>query len=104
MNIIETERAKYAEIWTDVPDYRKYSPGMENVQRFMDWWLNDAGFKPSLLDIGCGTGEAGLEFFNLGFDVRWLDITDAGLSPDVPRKRFIQAALWEDWGRELKYG
>src|SRR6266566_1942148 len=108
MNIIETERAKYAEIWTDVPDYRKYSPGMENVQRFMDVIKPDFNYgSPSLLDIGCGTGEAGLEFAKLGFKVRWLDITNAGLHPDILQIqyiRFIQAALWEDWGRELKYG
>src|SRR5882724_7593528 len=104
MNIIDTERAKYQEIWTDVPDYRKYSPGMENVQRFMDI------IKPkpmsSLIDIGCGTGDAGLEFVNRGLMVVWLDITDAGLSKKISPNHFIKSALWMDWdwrNRGLKF-
>lgn len=102
MNIIETERAKYAEIWSDVPDYRKYSPGMENVSRFMDVMKPERG--ETLLDIGCGTGEAGLEFLNLGLDVRWLDITDAGLNSVIPTVRFIEKSLWSEWGSHWKFG
>jgi len=102
MNIIETERAKYSELWNDVPDYRKYSPGMENVSRFMDIIKPDEHFK--LIDIGCGTGEAGLEFKRLGLDVRWIDITDAGLHSDIPRQYFIQSSLWGDWTNYYKYG
>lgn len=103
MNIIETERAKYTEIWSDVPDYRKYSPGMENVSRFMDI-IKPEKFS-SLLDIGCGTGGAGLQFVREGLSVRWIDITDAGLDEDVPRDHFIQAALWMDWweGRQVSF-
>ena len=29
------ERAKYTEIWTDVPDYRLNSPGMAHVPHFL---------------------------------------------------------------------
>lgn len=101
MNIIETERAKYSEIWSNVPDYRKYSPGMENVTRFMD--IMKPKRNATLLDIGCGTGDAGLEFQNQGLDVRWIDITDAGLNPIIPSQRFIQKSLWGDW-RDWKYG
>lgn len=100
MTIIETERAKYKEIWTDVPDYRKYSPGMENVSRFMD--IIKPEERSSLLDVGCGTGGAGLEFARHGLDVRWIDITDAGLDKEVPRDHFIQAALWTDWECDLR--
>jgi len=101
MNIIDTERAKYQEIWTDVPDYRKYSPGMENVQRFMDIIKPKPG--SSLIDIGCGTGDAGLEFVNRGLRVRWIDITDAALSDEISCDNFIQAALWMDWEQKCFY-
>jgi hypothetical protein len=57
----------------------------------------------SLIDIGCGTGGAGLEFQGFGLDVRWLDITDAGLDAKIPRNRFIQKSLWSDWS-DWKYG
>lgn len=102
MNVIDTEREKYSELWTDVPDYRKHSPGMENVSRFMSI------MKPvccsTLLDIGCGTGAAGLEFqCRHNMDVSWLDITDAGLLNIIPRERFIQEPLWMDWGRKVAW-
>lgn len=99
MNIIETELAKYAEIWRDVPAYRDYSPGMENVTRFMNVIKPERA--SSLLDVGCGTGEAGLEFQRLGLNVRWLDITHEGLNKSVPRDCFQQACLWMDWERNL---
>jgi SAM-dependent methyltransferase len=102
MGIIEVEREKYSELWSDVPAYRNYSPGMENVSRFMK------NMKPkkdqTLLDIGCGTGEAGLEFIKQGLRVRWIDITDAGLRPDIPRNKFMRAALWDTWNNDWKYG
>lgn len=103
MNIIETEREKYSELWTDVPSYRDHSPGMENVSRFMK--IMKPACCSSLLDIGCGTGVAGLEFFHSGLDVTWLDITDSGLLDSVSRERFIQKPLWENWGNlEYDYG
>ena len=101
MNIIDLERAKYSEIWRDVPDYRKYSPGVENVSRFMDIIKPEQG--STIVDIGCGEGKAGLEFQRNGLNVRWVDITDAGLHPDIPRSRFIRAALWKNWSQD-KYG
>lgn len=85
------ERAKYAEIWSTVPQYREHSPGLQNVDRFMSVLRPSAG---ALIDIGCGGGVAGLEFERRGFDVTYLDITDAGLVPEVDRARFIESALW----------
>jgi len=87
----QQEQNKYAQLW-GMPQYREWSPGMDNVQRFLDIVKPAAG--ASILDIGCGSGKAGLEFANLGFDVWWHDITEAGLDPHVPRERFLQSTLW----------
>jgi len=96
VNIIDTERAKYSEIWSDVPAYRDYSPGLENVTRFMNVLQPKIG--ATLVDIGCGTGQAGMKFKELGMIVRWVDITDAGLCIDISHWKFRRSALWEDWG------
>lgn len=102
ISLEEGERAKYAELWSDVPEYRDYSPGLDNVKRFMDIIKPDQ--RSSLLDIGCGTGCAGLEFASRGLIVSWLDITDAGLLPEVPRTRFHPYPLWGRWDRPHKHG
>ncbi len=101
MTIVDTEQKKYAELWHDVPEYRDYSPGQENVSRFMDIIHPAEG--ELLIDIGCGTGVAGLDFVRHGLIVCWLDITDAGLLPEVPRNRFIQEPIWSQWN-DWKYG
>ena len=85
------ERDKYAEIWT-FPEYRKFSPGMENVERFMSVMNPVPG--SSIIDIGCGEGKAGLEFGRQGLKPWWLDITGAALDPEVDRRKFIEAPLW----------
>lgn len=103
----EQEAAKYAEVWTSIDKYKDHSPGLENVERFMRVVEPEKGSE--LIDIGCGAGVAGLEFKKLGLDVWYLDITDAGLEPEVDRGRFIQGPLWSEWrqnkqGRGWKYG
>lgn len=95
MNLVEHERAKYAQLWSDIPEYREYSPGVENVQRFMD--VMKPAPLSSILDIGCGTGVAGMMFAKLGLYPHWIDITDAGLHPEVKRNRFTKATLWDEW-------
>ena|SRR5215475_9598286 len=86
------ERDKYREIW-GVDEYRAHSPGMENVERFLS--VVKASGSCSVIDLGCGEGRAGLEFFKRGFFVTWLDITDAALAPEVPRHRFIELPVWQ---------
>src|SRR6187549_3029780 len=86
------ERAKYSEIWS-FDEYREAnSPGLINVDRFMSVMQPKPG--TSLIDIGCGSGKAGLEFEKRGLQVSWTDITDAGLDKAVKRHRFIEAPLW----------
>lgn len=93
------ERVKYAEIWS-LPEYRKaHSPGLENVERFMSVLAPKPGER--VIDIGCGSGSAGLEFDRLGLRAWWLDITDAGLNESVDRSRFIETPLWSRWGGKI---
>lgn len=101
MNLVEHERAKYAQLWSDIPEYREYSPGVENVQRFMD--VMKPAPESTLLDVGCGTGVAGLMFEKHGLRSYWVDITDAGLHADVNRSRFIQTPLWSEWNDALGF-
>lgn len=95
-DLMAPERAKYETMWAH-PDYGKYSPGMEDLDRFWEV-LHPTPFS-SLIDIGCGPGKAGLEFVNRRLCVTWLDLTDAALDPAVPRERFIQAPLHARWKR-----
>ena len=90
--IEQAEREKYSRIWSEVPEYRDYSPGRENVPRFMEVLRPRPG--ATLIDLGCGTGEGGLAFRDAGLDVTWLDITGAGLHESIPRRHFLRAPLW----------
>lgn len=103
MDLITIERQKYETLWRDVPDYRLKSPGMENLQRFIDVLRPSVG--DTLLDIGCGEGVAGLEFMDKhSLIVNWIDITDAGLLGEVPRRSFVKASLWAPWHIFFKHG
>jgi hypothetical protein len=95
------ERDKYRDIWS-MSEYRDAdSPGLENVQRFVEVLQPKPG--STIIDIGCGTGVAGLEFVRLGMQSWWLDITATPLHSDVPRERFIEAPLWNDWVRRNRW-
>lgn len=78
----ESEKAKYEKIWA-VPGYRVNSPGEGLVDCF-------AAVTPTgtLIDLGCGTGRAGLKLRDLGFEVTLFDLTKAALD-----KKTIQAGL-----------
>jgi hypothetical protein len=102
----EQERAKYEEIWS-FPEYKTAaSPGLMNVERFMKVMNPPPLDGLSIIDIGCGSGGAGLKFQKwFGFNVHWLDLTSAGLDPDVDRERFIEAPLWSrEWLSRKKIG
>src|SRR6266576_1873482 len=93
------ERNKYAEIWS-LSEYREaHSPGEQNVDRFMSVMKPKPGER--IIDVGCGAGNAGLEFENRGLRSWWLDITAAGLDVGVDRSRFIEAPIWSQWGGEI---
>jgi hypothetical protein len=101
------EREKYKEIWTTVPDYRKHSPGLENVERFMKIMKPELGSR--IIDIGAGECKAGLEFEKLGLSSWYLDITDAAKPKEIEDSKFILSPLWGDWkfphsGSKWDYG
>lgn len=98
------ERDKYQEIWEKVPEYRSYSPGKENVERFMKVINPKLGSR--LIDLGCGEGVAGLEFEKLGLDVWYLDITKAAKKEEIRDNRFMVSPLWGDWRKfpQFDYG
>src|SRR5262245_35883693 len=93
------ERAKYAEIW-GIPEYRNYSPGGEHVGHFIE--LCEPPAYATVIDVGCGRGNAGLELEkHKNLKLWWLDITDAALDPGIDQNHFILAPLWSRWQRPM---
>jgi SAM-dependent methyltransferase len=99
VSVYDTEREKYARMWA-VDDYRTVSPGEQLVGPF----LAITGAQPGsgIVDVGCGTGRAGLKFADLLMSWTGIDATYDALDPSV-RERiggdldFIEACLWGSW-------
>lgn len=96
LDLATLERKKYDEVWSSIPDYGAKSPGLEAIDQFVK--IVQPPPHSSIIDIGCGTGVAGLKLRELGHQVSYLDITDAGLLPDVDRRRFIEQPVWKHFG------
>jgi SAM-dependent methyltransferase len=96
MNTVEAERRKYERMWTEVPAYRNDSPG----ERLVDYFLKHADYEPgdTLIDLGCGTGRAGLALYNRGLDVTLYDISAKAVDADIARLEFpfIEHCVWLD--------
>jgi SAM-dependent methyltransferase len=92
------ERDKYAEIWS-LPQYREAnSPGVHHAENFLKVLNPPIG--SYIVDIGCGSGKAGLIFEQHGHRVHYVDITPAGLDPAImnkPYPAFTESPIWEDW-------
>jgi len=88
----QEEREKYTRIWAH-DDYRKNSPG----ERLVTYFLKQVKWAPgdSLIDIGCGTGRAGLALSKAGLLVTLFDITRSAVDPAASRLPFVQGCLWE---------
>jgi SAM-dependent methyltransferase len=75
---IESERAKYAEVWQSAP-YRKACHGL-------DLWREHRDIFPpnprSVIDIGCGTGRLFGHLRDNGIAAHAIDLVD-GLDPDI---------------------
>lgn len=91
MSLVAQERATYDAIWSTVQGYRDHSPGLQNVDRFLEM---SGAFSGTLMDAGCGAGVAGLELARRGFDVRLCDVTRSGL--DGNPLPFTEVCLWHD--------
>lgn len=89
MSTRTSERLKYERMW-EVPRYRKNSPGLIAVGDFLKH--NPIGH--TLVDLGCGTGRAGLEL-SKSFSVVLFDIAGNAIDSDNTLP-FIQGCLWED--------
>lgn len=93
------ERSKYESIW-EFEEYRKHSPGLENVERFFS--VMKPAENACVIDVGCGDGRAGLALEERGLRSWWVDITAEALHPDVDRSRFYETPLWESsWSQGL---
>lgn len=95
-DLAKRERELYEKVWADIPEYGEVSPGLDAVDQFID--VLKPPFGASILDVGCGTGAAGLKLTERGLSVHYLDITDAGLDPRIKRSRFIEQPLWKPFG------
>lgn len=91
--IVNQERDTYAAIWQGVPGYRVHSPGLSNVDRFLEMSGATHG---TVLDAGCGAGVAGLELSRRGFQVTLCDMTSLGLEPEAAALPFVETCLWHD--------
>lgn len=102
----EAEREKYKKMWA-VKAYRSNSPGEGLVSYFLQHSGAQAQKGDTLIDLGCGTGRAGLVLAKLGFHITLLDHCEEALDAKVKAANlpFIEANLWTlpkfcrwDWG------
>lgn len=91
----DTEKRKYEKMWA-VKAYRSNSPGEQLVKYFLDH-IDGYLSGETLIDLGCGTGRAGLKLSAAGFDVTLLDHCEAALDDKVRLSGlpFIEMNLWE---------
>ena len=93
--IAATEAALYDDVWS-VPAYRKWSPGLAAVPRFVR--LVQPSASDTVFDFGCGAGKAGEALTQHVMGVALVDHTRAGLEV-VERVglKFYQHTLWREW-------
>jgi hypothetical protein len=91
MSLLRAETEKYEAAWS-YPAYAEYSPGLEAVDLFermveenstsrgllKEIAYGDPPKRGSLIDLGCGSGKAGIELSERGFDVTLMDLTPKG--------------------------
>ncbi len=94
------ECAKYERAW-GLPEYHGYSPGKHWVEVFGE--IADPKPGETLIDLGCGAGEATKGLAALGLDIAQIDLADfravrltepAPVRPAIP---FRAAPLWSGW-------
>jgi SAM-dependent methyltransferase len=101
-NLAADEKRKYKEIW-GYSQYRHHSPGEWCLPIFKQLVRKYEG---TLIDLGCGTGRAGDQLSELGFQVTLLDFADNCLDYQIKKKEhpFIVSNLWGNWKGRWDYG
>jgi len=94
-----TEQQKYERMWA-YREYRTYSPGEDAVPQF----LQLAPDRGTLLDIGCGTGRAGLRLREHGFRVTLIDFAENSRDYEALVLPFIQHDVTEPFPAIADYG
>ena len=87
------EALKYGKLW-EFPEYRVISPGQDWVPTFLTHANPRKGSR--IIDLGCGTGRAGLLLHTLGMNVILVDFVRNCLDPEVKEKlgdKFVKADL-----------
>lgn len=94
-----SEREKYQIMW-QYDCYREVSPGEKNAEFFIEH------FKPEglILDFGCGTGRAGIVFYDSGFDVLLIDFADNCRDHEALKIPFLQWDLTKPLEVKSDYG
>lgn len=94
-----SERDKYRRMW-EFDEYRVKSPGELVVEKFLDL------VKPSslVLDIGCGTGRAGLAMSAAGLAVLLIDFADNCRDEEAMRLPFLEWDLSRPLPPRANYG
>jgi SAM-dependent methyltransferase len=95
-----SEQEKYERMWA-IPGYRQYSPGEEAVQDFLNVIDDD---RSTLLDIGCGTGRAGVKLKEAGYAVTLMDLTDNSRDYAALTLPFIQHDITKAFPIKADYG
>lgn len=95
-----SEQEKYERMWA-VKGYREYSPGEEAVEDFLN---SIDEHRTDLLDIGCGTGRAGVKLKEAGFDVTLMDFTENSRDYQALPLPFVQHDITQPFPIKADYG
>jgi SAM-dependent methyltransferase len=98
------EASTYTDVWA-VSSYSDHSPGEQFASLFIDMAPIDTSRVRgvTILDAGCGSGKGAVALQKLGFSVKMVDITAAGLVPAAKDIPFFEASLWDDLSTKIGY-